>query len=113
MDREMENAGVIGTFLSNNDKIKRFGAVAIFQAVVHYTPANITDTVTVHLTTAGTTYGNIEIVDTDIDPYALHTGFNVKFAQYTYDSRRNTLTIEGTAHPTKGGKPYTVTITPC
>lgn len=114
MDREMENARVIGTFLSDNNKFKKLGTIATFEAVIQYAPANIIDTVTVQITTTGYYYGHIEIDDTDIiNINIVHTGFDIQYAQYTYDGKRNTLTIEGTAHPTKGGKPYTVTITPC
>lgn len=114
MTKDMKNTLVIDNFLSNNRHIENNGVIAQFQATVEYSPANISDTTTVVVNTDTFNYGNIEIHETKrINLKIIHTGFTTRFNDYVHDKENNTLIIHGTAHSTKGGKPYTVTIIPC
>ncbi len=109
---KMENVQAVNDLL-NECGIKTSKALVEFNATVEYQPANISDTTKVQIKTDTYHYGDIEIIPTSIiDLNVVHTGFIANFSTYQYNSNNKELIITGIAHPSKGGKPYKVTIKP-
>lgn len=101
---------IINDFLAVNN-IKKERQVVEFESIVEYVELSISDVTTVHMLLDNYYFGNIELYETGkIDTNCVHTGFAVPFMEYQLDNQ--TLVIKGKASPEKGGKPYTVRITP-
>ncbi|MBR4793754.1 MAG: hypothetical protein IK038_08845 [Bacteroidaceae bacterium] len=106
----MDKYQIISDFIDNN-KISKDLQIAVFDAIVEYHPYSIRDVTKVHVKLDNMNYGDIEVYPTErIDIQKLHTGFRVPFCDYQLDDL--TLIIKGKANPAKGGKEYTVCITP-
>lgn len=107
---EMDKYQIINEFLDNNS-ISKDSQMAEFEAIVEYLPVSIRDVTKVRVLLDNMDYGNIEVFPTKrIDINKVHTGFSVLFCDYQLEN--STLIIKGIAHPTKGGKRYTIHITP-
>lgn len=107
---EMDKLQIISRFLEVNN-IDKSSQVTEFKAIVEYVEYSIQDVTKVQMKLDNYYYGNIEVYSTDrIDMNVVHTGFSVPFNEYILDNR--TLMIKGKASPAKGGKNYTVRITP-
>lgn len=101
---------IINDFLAAN-KIKKERQVIEFLSIVEYVELSISDVTKVHMLLDNYYFGNIELYETEkIDTNCVHTGFAVPYMEYQLDNQ--TLVIKGTASQAKGGKPYTVRITP-
>lgn len=108
---EMEKVQIISSFVDVNN-ISKSRQVVEFRAIVEYVELSIRDVTKVQMKLDNYYYGNIEVYETEkISMAVVHTGFSVPFCQYQLDNQ--TLIIKGKASPAKGGKPYTVRITPC
>ena len=113
-DRETENVIAIGEFLESNNLKKNDSMIAEFRAFVQYLPANISGLANVQIKKDTYNFGTIDIEESDnISLKKVHTNFLPQFCEYSYDNNNNSLIIKGVAHLSKGGKPYTITITPC
>lgn len=111
MEQEyFEKLQIINAFLEENG-IRKTSQVIKFKAIVEYVELAICDVTKVQMQLDNYYYGNIEVYETEkIDLDMVHTGFSVPYV--TYQLSNQTLIIKGTANPTKGGKNYTVRITP-
>ena len=105
-----EKHQIIDSFLAVNG-IEKLNQVIEFMSIVEYVELSICDVTKVHMLLDNYYFGNIELYETEkIDIGKVHTGFSVPFVEYQLDNQ--TLVIKGTASPAKGGKDYTVKITP-
>ena len=106
----MENSQVISRFVDAN-KIEVDGTIVQFRAVVEYLELAICDVTTVQVKLDSFRYGDIEVFGTPrIDMRILHTGFSAPYNEYQLENL--TLVVKGTASIAKGGKEYSVRITP-
>ena len=106
----MDKQQVISDFLEVN-AIDKSRQVTEFKAIVEYVEYSIQDVTKVQMKLDNFYWGDIEVFETDkIDLRVVHTGFSVRFNYYQLDNQ--TLIIRGKASPAKGGKNYTVRITP-
>lgn len=113
MDKELSNQMEVQSFLEAHNLNKNNAAGIRFKAVVKYPNNSISDTTEVLIQTKSVGSGKIEVIPTDkIDLKVLHTGFEPKWQTFEFDSNTQDLIISGIATPQKGGKPYTVIITP-
>lgn len=107
---EIEKINAINRFLDVNGIVK-FCQIVEFRAFVDYVENSISDITKVQIKLDSFHFGDVEVYPTDrIDISVLHTGFSEPFNDYKLDNQ--TLVIKGTASPAKGGKNYTVRITP-
>lgn len=107
---ETEKWQTVSSFLEIN-KISKTGSIAQFRAIVEYEEFAIRDITKVFIKLDSYYYGDIEVYETDkIDMSILHTGFSVLYNDYHIENV--TLVIKGTANIAKGGKDYTIKITP-
>ena len=107
---DMEKSQVISSFLEVN-KIEREGTIAQFRAVVEYMELAICDVTTVQVKLDPIRFGDIDVYETSrINMGILHTGFSAPYHEYQLENL--TLVIKGTASIAKGGKDYSVRITP-
>lgn len=111
IQEEMEKIQIISNFVDANN-ISKERQVVEFSAIVEYVELSIRDVTKVQMKLDNYNYGNIEVYETGkISMTVVHTGFTVRYCEYQLDNQ--TLIIKGKASPAKGGKPYTVRITPC
>ena len=107
---KMDKLQIISRFLDAND-VDRSEQLTEFKAIVEYVELSIQDVTKVQMRLDNYYWGNIEVFETKkIDMGKVHTGFSVPFCDYELDNQ--TLIIKGKANPAKGGKNYTVRITP-
>ena len=106
----MKKMQIFSSFLEVS-RIEKTSQIVIFKAVVEYVELSICDVTKVQMKLDSFYYGDIEVYPTEkIDSSIVHTGFSVPFNEYQLDNQ--TLIIKGIASPAKGGKDYTVRITP-
>lgn len=107
---EFDKLKIIEDFLESNS-IRKNSQVIEFEAIVEYVEFLIRDVTKIQMKLDNFYWGNIEIYPTDkIDMYKVHTGLSVPY--HNYELENQTLVIKGTASPEKGGKDFTVKITP-
>lgn len=107
---EFDKLKIIEDFLETNS-IRKNSQVIEFEAIVEYVEFSICDVTKIQMKLDNFYWGNIEIYPTDkIDMSKVHTGLSVPYLRYELENK--TLVIKGTASPEKGGKDFTVKITP-
>lgn len=105
-----EKFQIIEDFLKYNS-IRKNSQVIEFDAIVEYVESSICDVTRIQMKLDNFYWGNIEVYPTNkIDMKKVHTGLYVPY--HKYELQNQTLVIRGTSSPEKGGKDFTVKITP-